>query len=281
MQDSNPSNETRSRPRLPALLREPLLHFVVIGGLIFAADYYLVGRVNDPHTIIIDADVDKELTGVFAAARGRQPTHDELKAVRQAWLDGEVLYREGLALSMDKGDPAIRERVAFKALGAIETSVKVPTPDDATLKDWFEKNRVKFDEPARISFEEAALEGQSGEAEVRAFVNDLRNGTPGDARAGLRVFKNRPVPTIDQSYGAEFTKALSAATVGEWNALSTRDGWRAIRVTGVIPAAPADFAQRRADITQGWRDAVGAEQRTTAVRALAKKYRVRYQGTTP
>ncbi len=92
-----------------------------------------------------------------------------------------MLYREGLALSMDKCDPAIRERVAFKALGAIETSVKVPTPDEATLRTWFEKNREKFDEPARITFEEAALEGQNGEAAIRAFVSDLRNGTPGDA----------------------------------------------------------------------------------------------------
>ena len=281
MQDPNSSSDTRQRPWLSSILREPLLHFVVIGGLIFAADYYLVGRTNDPHTIIINADVDKELTDVFVGARGRQPTHEELKAVRQAWLDGEVLYREGLSLSMDKGDPAIRERVAFKALGAIETSVKVPTPDEAVLKDWFEKNRVKFDEPARVSFEEAALAGQNDEAVVRAFVADLRNGTPGDAKAGLRVFKNRPVPTIDQAYGPEFTKALSGLAVGEWNALSTRDGWRAIRVTGVIPEVPADFAARHGDIAQAWRDSIGAEQRTGAVRALAKKYRVRYQGPTP
>ena len=279
MQDSN--THLSSRRWLAELLREPLLHFIVIGGLLFAGDYFLIGRASDPHTIIIDADVDKELTDVFANARGRQPTHEELRAVRQSWLDGEVLYREGLALSMDKGDPAIRERVAFKALGAIETSVKVPTPDEPTLRAWFEKNREKFDEPARITFEEAALEGQNGEAAVRAFVADLRKGTPGDAKAGLRVFKNRPVPTIDQAYGPEFTKALAALAAGEWNALSTRDGWRAIRVTGVIPAVPADFDNRHADIAQGWRDSVGSEQRTSAVRLLAKKYRVRYRGATP
>ena len=279
MQGSN--TKIPSRSWLSELLREPLLHFVVIGGLIFAVDYFLIGRANDPHTIIIDADVDKELTDVFVRARGRQPTHEELRAERQSWLDGEVLYREGLALSMDKGDSAIRERIAFKALGTIETTVKVPSPDESTLRQWFEKNRVKFDEPARISFEEAALAGQNGEAAVRAFVVDLRNGTPGDAKAGLRVFKNRPVPTIDQAYGAEFTKALSELPTGQWNALQTRDGWRAIRVTGTIPAVLADFEARHADIAQAWRDSVGADQRTNAVRSLAKKYRVRYQGSTP
>ena len=279
MQDSN--TEISSRPWLRELLREPLLHFVVIGALLFAGDYFLIGRANDPHTIIIDADLDKELTDVYVNARGRQPTHTELRAARQSWLDGEVLYREGLALSMDKGDTAIRERIAFKALSAIETSVKVPTPDVRTLMAWFEKNRVQFDEPTRISFEEAALEGQNDEAAVRAFVVDLRNGTPGDAKAGLRVFKNRPVPTIDQAYGPEFTKALSALATGEWNALPTRDGWRAIRVTGVMPAVPADFNNRHGDIAQAWRDSLGSEQRTNAVRVLAKKYRVRYRGTTP
>jgi hypothetical protein len=279
MQDTHTQGSSVSR--WPALLREPLLHFAIIGALIFGADYYLVGRASDPHTIIVTPDIDKQLAEVFVNARGRQPTPEELRAARKAWLDGEVLYREGLALSMDKGDPDIRDRIAFKALGVIETSVKVPTPDDATLRAWFEKNRGKFDAPGRISFEEAALDGENGEAAVRAFVASLRKGTPGDAKAGLRVFRNRPVPTIDQAYGPDFTKALSALPGNEWTALQTRDGWRAIRVTGSIPAAPADFDARHSDITQSWRDSVAAEQRTNAVRTLARKYRVRYHGTTP
>jgi hypothetical protein len=155
--------------------------------------------------------------------------------------------------------------------------VKVQLPDDKVLKDWFEHHRDKYDELPRVSFEEAALSGASGEPEVRGFVNELNAGTPGDAKAGLRVFKNRPVVSIDQAYGAQFTKALQALPLNVWSALSTRDGWRAIRVTDVRAAVPADFEKQRAAILQDWKDANASDQRTAAVRALAKKYRIRYE----
>ena len=64
------------RPR--SWLYEPLLHFVVLGGLLFGIDYYLHGRAGDPHTILIGADVTKELTDLYVTSRGRPPTAQEL-----------------------------------------------------------------------------------------------------------------------------------------------------------------------------------------------------------
>ena len=86
------------------------------------------------------------------------------------WLDNEVLYREGLALRLDKGDTAIRERVIFKALSVVDAGIKLPPVDDAVLREWFEKNRAKYDEPARYDFQEAVLAGERSEAAVRAFA---------------------------------------------------------------------------------------------------------------
>ena len=54
-----------------------------------------------------------------------KPNAAELAALRQVWLDNEVLYREGLALAVDKGDSAIRERVIFKALSVVDTGVRL------------------------------------------------------------------------------------------------------------------------------------------------------------
>src|SRR5215468_8326738 len=82
----------------PSWLREPLLHFVVLGGLLFIADHVLVGRTDDPHTIVVSADVDKEAVQVFKESRGRNPNEQELQALHRVWLDNEVLYREGLAM---------------------------------------------------------------------------------------------------------------------------------------------------------------------------------------
>ena len=212
---------------------------------------------------------------MFKAARGRDPDAKELTALRQVWLDNEVLYREGLALGVDKGDTAIRERVIFKALSIVDANTRRPALDDAVLRAWFEKNRARYDEPARYDFQEAVLAGDSAETTVRAFVDALNAGTPGDAKAGLRVFKGRPHGNLVEGYGADFAVALEAATVGEWRAQPTKDGLRAMRLEAVTPPKAAAYEVLRNVVLQDWTDAVMAEQRTTAVRALAGKYRIK------
>lgn len=264
-------------PKWPQWAREPLLHFVLLGAALFALDHVLIGRADDPRSIVVSAAVDQEARQLFKASRGREPDGDELGALRRLWLDNEVLYREGLALQVDRGDTAIRERVIFKALSVVDASLKLPPFDEALLRQWFEGRRAKYDEPARFDFQEAVLAGDATEATVRAFVQTLNNGAPGDAKAGLRVFKGRPHANLVESYGAEFAKALEASPVGEWQALATRAGWRAMRLDAVALPKPADFAVLRGVVQQDWTDATMADQRTAAVRALATKYRVRYE----
>lgn len=276
---SEPAAPSRlsSRSRWPAWLREPLLHFIVLGGVLFALDHALVGRADDPHLIVVGADVDSEAIETFKAARGHDPDAEELAALRQVWLDNEVLYREGLALQVDKGDVAIRERVIFKALSVIDSNVTLPPADDHVLRKWFESHRDKYDEPTRYDFEEAALSGDSSEGAVRAFVTALNSGTPGDAKAGLRVFKARPQANLVQSYGPDLAQALAAAKPGVWQALHTRDGWRAMRLDATTAARPAAFEALRGVVLHDWTDATAAEQRTAAVRALTKKYKVKHE----
>jgi hypothetical protein len=258
-------------------MREPLLHFMILGGLLFALDHFVVGRAGDPNTIVVGKEVDDEARALFKASRGRDPNADELAALRRVWLDNEVLYREGLALQVDKGDTAIRERVIFKALSVVNANLKLPEPDDKTLRDWFEGHRAKYDEPPRFDFQEAVLAGDNSEGSVRAFVQALNAGTPGDAKAGLRVFKGRPRSNLLQSYGADFTMALEGATTGEWRALQARDGWLAIRLDAQTAPKPAVYEVVRNLVAQDWVDSVAAEQRTAAVRALAQKYTVKLE----
>lgn len=275
---STASTRSSSGPGLPAWLREPLLHFVVLGGLLFAIDHYLVSRADDPRTIVVGADVDAEAVALFEKERGRKPNAAELTALHQIWLDNEVLYREGLAMQVDKGDDVMRERVIFKALSMVEAGIKLPPIDDAKLREWFEKNRAKYDEPKRYNFQEAVLSGANSEEAVRGFVDQLNNGTPGDAQAGLRVFKDRPLANLVQSYGAEFPQRLEEAMSGTWQAVRAGDGWHAIRVDSVIAPKLADFEILRGVVLQDWKDATAAEQRTAAVRQMAKKYDIRFEG---
>jgi hypothetical protein len=275
-----PSSRTAPVGRLPpwrSWLREPLLHFVVLGGLLFGLDHVLVARGDDPRTIVVSRAADREAIETFTDARGHEPNAEELAALRRVWLDNEVLYREGLALGVDRGDAAIRERVIFKALSVVDSNVKLPAPSDDLLRAWFLSHREKYDEPVRYDFEEAVLSGNDSEAAVRAFVAELNGGTPGDAKAGLRVFKGRPESNLVQSYGPELARALANSPTGSWQALRTRDGWRALRLNALVPAKPATFAAYRGVVLQDWTDATAAEERTAAVRTLARKYTVKYE----
>jgi len=256
--------------------REPLLHFMLLGAALFAVDQVLASRADDPLTIVVDSGVDAEARSVFANARGREPTAAELEALRQVWLDNEVLYREGIALQLDKGDRDIRNRVIFKALNVVEAGLKLPPFDDEVLREWFEAHRDKYDEPERYDFEEAVLAG--GDAALRDLAARLSAGEPGDEDASLRVFTGRPHDNIVYSYGAEFAAALEQSSPGEWRVLTSGDGPRLVRLVRIAAPRPADFDVLRGVVLQDWTDATMADQRTAIVRSLAKKYTVRGAG---
>ncbi|MDZ4104339.1 MAG: peptidylprolyl isomerase [Hydrogenophaga sp.] len=277
-QAENHATGTSQNSALGRWLREPLVHFIVLGALLFSVDHWLVSGQDDPNTIVMGAEVDEEARRVFKAARGVEPDAVQLAALRKVWLDNEVLYREGLALQVDKGDTGIRDRVIFKALNIIGSNLQRPAFDDKILRDWFESRREKYDEPARFDFEEAVLSDDNTEEAARAFAAALNAGTPGDAKAGLRVFKGRPKANVLQSYGAEFTEALETSPVGEWRAHQTKDGWRVVQLTALTPGKPAVFENLQGVVLQDWTDVVMAEQRSAAVDALAKKYTIRIEG---
>ena len=266
----------RTQTERNAWWREPLLHFALLGALLFAIDHALVSRENDPSTIVVDAPVIEEAKKVFRSSRNRDPNAQELEALTRRWIDNEILFREGLALGVDEGDSAIRERVIFKSLMLIETGIKLPPADDATLRRWFENQREKYDEPARYDFQEAVLTDDNTEAGAKAFAQMLNSGTPGDARAGLRVFKGRPHANLVQSYGPDFADALQAGAVAEWRAMQTRDGWRVMRLDASTPARAAAFENVRNVVLQDWTDTTMAELRTQAVRERGRKYKLKF-----
>jgi hypothetical protein len=97
---------------------------------------------------------------------------------------------------------------------------------------------------------------------VRAFVQALNAGTPGDARAGLRVFKGRPARQPRAELRAEFAKALEGAARASGRPCRTRDGWRAMRLDAVTAAQAGLFEALRGVVLQDWTDATASEQRT-------------------
>ena len=271
------SNADRTEVKRNRWWREPLLHFALLGGLLFAVDATLVPRESDPNTIVVDAAVVEEAKKVFRSSRNRDPNTQELEALTRRWIDNEIMFREGMAMGVDQDDAAIRERVIFKSLMVMESGLSLPPVDDAELRRWFETQRAKYDEPARYDFQETVLSDDNTEAGAQAFARVLNTGTTSEAKAELRVFKSRPLANLVQNYGLDFAQALESGAVGEWRPLQTPEGWRVMRLDAISPARAAVFENVRSVVLQDWTDATMAELRAQAVRERGKKYKLKFE----
>jgi hypothetical protein len=264
-----------TRFNLRGALREPLLHFIVFGALVFGADHLLTARRDGPNVIVMDAAVDEEARSVFRSAMGREATPGDMKVLRQRWLDNEVLYREGLALRVDQGDVTIRERVIFKALSLMEANLSLPPTDEAALRTWFDEHRADYDEPKRFDFLEALPLADASGADAAQFAAALNRDAGKNGQGSLRVFKGRPRGNLVASYGEPFAAALESAAPGRWQALPSADGPRVIRLDAIAPGQKAAFEAVQARVYQDWKDASMQQMRTGALRELGRKYTVR------
>lgn len=272
---------------LGRLAREPLLHFLVLGALIFGADWVHTRGTDPANRIAVTRQVDDDAAKLFSAAMGRPPTPEERATLRQRWVDNEVLYREGLALRMDQGDPTIRERVIFKALNMIEAGVTLPKIDDAGLRAWFEQHRADYDTPERVDFLEAVAQSKLDEAGAARFAAALNAGGKGNGKgdnenaavdSDLRVFKGRPRDSLTLSYGAPFADALAALPPGAWHVVRSNQGLHVVRLEARHAGDAVRYEDVRARVLQDWKDKTSQALRTRAVRELGRKYAVQVQG---
>lgn len=256
-------------------LREPLLHFLLAGGVLFAVDAVIAARTADPNEIVLTATVQAELRKIHLEEAGREPDSAAMKAMQQRWFDNELLYREGLSMGLDRGDTGIRDRVIFKALNVVETGLQPPKADEAALRAWFEQQRVRYDEPPRVDLFEAVIPGQPDAAAVAAFAQALNDGRADTATSGLRVFRSRPLASIRQAFGDGFAEQLADVPLKRWQAMQTAQGPRAMMVELRQDGRTARFDTVRDAVQKDWYDQRMAELRTQAVRALTQKYSLR------
>ena len=261
-----------------SLLREPLLHFALLGALIFGADQALLALRGDAGELVIPAAARQEARDTFLAGVKREPSPAELKLLLDRWRDNEVLYREGLALGLDKGDSAIRERVIFKALSVTQSGLAMPKIDEAGLRAWYEARRQRYDVPARFDFQEAVVGGDATPDNLRKFALALNGQDESGAGSSLRIFKDRPRDNLVLSYGEAFARALEQVAPARWTVLQAQDGPRLVRLELLKPARASSFDDLKDRVYQDWRDDAGARLTHEAIDAMAKKYRIRMEG---
>ena len=270
-----PINMFRLPPWAERVTREPLVHFLVLGALIFGADAALTRVRGSDGDIRVPDEVRKEVRSSFAAAAKREPTDAELKPLLARWVDNEILYREGLALGLDKGDPAMRERVIFKALNVVQAGIVLPRVDDAGLRAWFAANHARYDVAGRVSFDEAVPSADATPDSLRKFVAALNSEATPELESSLRVFKQRPRDTIVQAYGEAFASELGRLKPGSWATVASSSGLRAVRLNESVPGTTARYEDVRDRVYQDWKDETSAQLTRQAVRNLGQRYRIR------
>lgn len=277
-------------PRLRALAGEPLVQLALAGLVIAVAARAMGGdgRVAEDaptagpvdRRVVVDDEVRGQLREAFERARGRAPGEAELEAAVTRWLDDEILYREGLARGFDRGDPAVRARVASKMAGVLEQAVVVPEPDEAALRALFATRGQEWARPERIDFTHVFVDGSAVEAERRAaaLLDQLRAGADpaslGDRFAGGQRYRGRKPADLAESFGPGFTDGLAGQPPGAWALRRSRRGLHLVRIDRREPGRAADFAAVRLDLRKAWRDDRRAEGLAAAVQEIRRRWTV-------
>ncbi len=181
-------------------LGEPLLQFIVMGVLLFAG-YRLVhperlAKGEDQRIELTAADV-RQLEIVWTAQWHRAPTPDELQGLVASRVREEILYREALALGLERGDTIIKRRLAQKMEFLADDLSAVRTPSVEEVRAWYSRTSAQFADPDRRSFRHlyfsADRRGDRAQQDaVRALVELGR--TPSDATRTLGHRRRVHVP---------------------------------------------------------------------------------------
>lgn len=270
------STSTSAGSALPrTLLREPLLHFTIIGALIFALDATLHPPPKDERVITVSKALRQSFIDSFDEDKERQPTDAQLQKMIDSWVASEILYREGKALGVDRGDDTIRDRIAYKLQLLIFDQIRLPQPTETDLRDWFEKNRDRFDEPERVGF---YLTPAADEVTARRQLEEIRSQHESEElQKQTRAILARPIGSIAPAFGEKFRDALLQLPQGEWAALQSKEGWHVVRLDSRRPGQRANFDDFRDEVLRLWRADETRTRAWEAVNRLKASYTVRIE----
>ena len=137
-------------------LKEPLLHFLVAGGLLFAAYAWLNrGGGEAPHAVPITATEVHWLKEMWARQWQRPPDEPELRGMVTDYVKEKLLAREARALGLDENDTIVRRRLAQKLEFLVQDTARLADPHEDELRQLYDTSRARYHTPARLSFTRA------------------------------------------------------------------------------------------------------------------------------
>jgi len=273
---------------LRRLLREPLLHFLLIGAVLFAGYAALErerGTAASPKEIRLTLDELAQLEMLFASKWRRAPTPEEFQRLVEDRIREEVLYREALAMGLDKDDTIVKRRMAQKMKFLAEDVVAAREPTTEELRAWFATHGALFALPPRGSFRHVYFSpdrrGGRTRADAERALAQLA-GKPQDSALAVSLgdpfmfqdyYADRTPQAIAREFGPEFAQTVLKLTPGAWRGpLASGYGWHLVFVDSVVPGRVPAFEEVESEVKTAWL----GEQKAAAWKKAYDDMRAKY-----
>jgi len=260
-----------------SLLREPLLHFLLIGLALFVLYGQASPGGSDTRRIVVGQGQVDDMVRQYRSTFHRSPTPAELNGLIDTYVRDEIVYREGLSMGLDQDDAVVKRRIRQK-YDLISEEAERSAPTDADLAAYLKANPAEFLRPAVVSFDQIFFDPATTTPEaVGAVKAALANGadpaTMGQPSMLPRHAANNSIELVARDFGDNFAKQVAAAPVGQWiGPVVSGFGVHLARVSARAAPTLPPLNQVRAAVTREWE----SDQRTRSRDADYRKVRADY-----
>ena len=210
------------------LIKEPLLHFLLLGVALFFLFYQVADpNLDTPERIIVtQADVQR-MKGQWQRQWRRPPTQQELDGLVESYIRETILYREALALGLDQDDVIVRRRMGQKLEFMFKDLAEQIAPTEAELAEFYQTKGDRYVQPGRYSFTHVYFSrdqrGVDVENDARSLLHKLQTepDTVDLVEASDRFlyqyqFDNQSSDQISRIFGRVFADSLAGLETGKW-----------------------------------------------------------------
>lgn len=271
---------------LRKILSEPLLHFLLLGAAFFVLYQLVAPKLSADHKIVVTDATVAMLAQRYQSVWMRPPTMEELQLLMDNYIREEILYREGLALGLDRNDPVIQRRVLQKLDVLTEESSSLSAPTDAELDAYLQANAERYALPSTLSFEQVLFDpirhGAALQAQLDAALAKLTAGADpaslGDSTLLPARAVSMPLDQVARDYGDDFAAAVQDLQVGSWQGpVRSGFGVHIVRIDSKSPGQVPSLAAVRAAVERDWENARRSEGREVYYQDLLKGYEIQIE----
>jgi len=258
-----------SNKKLRRFLREPLLHFVLIGSLLFIG-FELINNSQEKadDVIVISSGRVSQLKSLFESTWKRVPTSTELDNLIEGYVREEVYFRDALLLALDQDDAVVRRRMRQKMEFLLDTSSYIAEPVAGELEAWYATNKQAYRQGERLALEQIYF-GEYPAPETitqsMAALNSDQNIDPGTMGVGTLLPAHLGLSTstaVDNVFGKGFFEKLLAVPQGKWvGPVESAFGVHLVRVYDRVAGRTPVLSEIRGLAQKDWREARAKEVR--------------------